>query len=317
MRHETIQLYADRTDVRLTTYLIDDTWETLNGKKRPCVIVCPGGSGVGLCDREGEPVAIRFAAMGYHAFVLSYSVYTKGEYGSQPGPEFFRQEHPVREHCLFPAAARDIGAAILEIRKHSDEWLADPKQIVLCGFSAGAFVAAQYAVLWDTELISGHFNKDPEIFRPAAAILGYGIYDYSFVREALICKDAFLKMIYDKIRLAFTGDKELTEALIDQVSPARHISDNTPPMFLWTSSSDELVKPENTVLFALRMMERRRSVELHVYESGRHGISLSSQASASSKEEVFDDVATWMQHAEVWLRRHCPLPLEEKLVLPF
>ena len=72
---KTIQLYEGRADVTLTTYVLADSPEMLNGNKRPAVLVCPGGAYLGCSDREGEPVALRFAAMGYHAFVLRYSTY--------------------------------------------------------------------------------------------------------------------------------------------------------------------------------------------------------------------------------------------------
>ncbi len=75
---KTIQLYANRPDVTLTTYVLADSPELLNGKVRPAVLVCPGGAYLNCSDREAEPVALRFAAMGYHAFVLRYSTYGNG-----------------------------------------------------------------------------------------------------------------------------------------------------------------------------------------------------------------------------------------------
>ena len=69
----TIQLYEERPDVSLTTYVLADSPELLKGKRRPAVLICPGGAYLNCSDREAEPVALRFAAMGYHAFVLRYS----------------------------------------------------------------------------------------------------------------------------------------------------------------------------------------------------------------------------------------------------
>ena len=81
MKTDLIRLYENREDVTLTCYLWDDSPELLNGKKRPAVLICPGGAYLGCSDREGEPVALRFASMGYHAFVLRYSTYTEGKNG--------------------------------------------------------------------------------------------------------------------------------------------------------------------------------------------------------------------------------------------
>ena len=75
MKTEKLCLYENRPDVTLTTYLIDDSRELMNGRKRPAILICPGGAYMFCSDREAEPVALRFMAMGYHAFVLRYSVY--------------------------------------------------------------------------------------------------------------------------------------------------------------------------------------------------------------------------------------------------
>ena len=72
---QVIKLYENRDDVTLTTYVLADSKEMLNGKARPAVLICPGGAYISCSDREAEPVAMAFAAMGYHAFVLRYSVY--------------------------------------------------------------------------------------------------------------------------------------------------------------------------------------------------------------------------------------------------
>ena len=52
-------------------------------KERPLVLVVPGGGYSHVSPREGDPVALQFAAAGYHTAVLTYSVseksVTKGE----------------------------------------------------------------------------------------------------------------------------------------------------------------------------------------------------------------------------------------------
>ena len=69
-----LYLYDDNPDVRLTTYCLDSP-ELMAVGPRPAVLVLPGGGYFSCSDREAEPVALAFAAMGYHAFVLRYSVY--------------------------------------------------------------------------------------------------------------------------------------------------------------------------------------------------------------------------------------------------
>ena len=58
----------------LTAYIQDPSPELPNFEKRPAMLVIPGG-GYNFCsDREGEPVALAFMAMGFNAFVLRYSI---------------------------------------------------------------------------------------------------------------------------------------------------------------------------------------------------------------------------------------------------
>ena len=56
----------------LTTYILDDIGRGVT--TRPAVIVCPGGGYWGCSKIEGEPIAMRFIAAGFHAFVIRYSV---------------------------------------------------------------------------------------------------------------------------------------------------------------------------------------------------------------------------------------------------
>ena len=118
---ETIKLYPEREDVTLTTYVLQDSPELLDGANRPAVLICPGGAYLSCSDREAEPVAMRFAAMGYHAFVLRYSVYLDKH---EPFESIFGGVER-REHTVFPAAIRDIGKAMLTIHENSEAWLVD------------------------------------------------------------------------------------------------------------------------------------------------------------------------------------------------
>jgi len=65
MLHETILLNVPggTEPVRLISYVPDNSPE-LNYPPRPALIVCPGGGYEFLSDREGEPVALRFAGLG-------------------------------------------------------------------------------------------------------------------------------------------------------------------------------------------------------------------------------------------------------------
>ena len=57
----------------VTGYILDPVSLSAN-RRRPAVIICPGGGYEHLSDREGEPVAMQLTAMGIHAFILKYSL---------------------------------------------------------------------------------------------------------------------------------------------------------------------------------------------------------------------------------------------------
>ena len=107
-------------------------------EKRPAVMVIPGG-GYAMCsDREAEIVAYPYLAVGFHAFVLRYS---------------------VGEHKTWPNPLEDYEQAMEYIEAHAQEWGIITDKIAVIGFSAGGHLAACAATM------ARH--------RPAAAILGY------------------------------------------------------------------------------------------------------------------------------------------------
>ena len=64
----------EKRNVTLTAYLQDDSQEFWRAKKRPAVVIFPGGAYAYCSDREADPVAQEYLRAGYHAFVLRYSV---------------------------------------------------------------------------------------------------------------------------------------------------------------------------------------------------------------------------------------------------
>ncbi len=122
----------------LEGYLLDGVITLGMEKKRPAILVCPGGGYLYCSPREGEPVALSYAARGFHAFVLTYST-ARDAGGNQP--------------------LQEVSWAIGYIREHAEEWNIDPEKIAVCGFSAGGHLALSAGLLAE--------NK------PNAMILGY------------------------------------------------------------------------------------------------------------------------------------------------
>lgn len=307
MKHQTISLREGRTDVTLTTYILEDSPEMLNGNHRPAVIICPGGAYLSCSDREGEPIAMAFANMGYHAFVLRYGVYMEGVPGMfipEPGAEV-----PIKEHCIHPNPMRDIARAMLEIRAHADEWLVDTDRIAICGFSAGAHNCAMYATNWHKPVISEFFGKSTDQFRPAACILGYTLSDYVFMKEnAAAATDPIAAGLFAVSNTAFLGTPMPENALLEEVSPARNVTENCPPVFLWATSEDSLVPVQHTLLIAKALADKKIPFEVHVFENGPHGLATSTQSTAALSN-ILPEVATWIPMCDTWLKKRFALDM--------
>ena len=93
-------------EATLEGYLLDCELSLGQEKCRPAVLVCPGGGYLYCSPREAEPVALSYAARGFHAFILRYST-GKAAAGFAP--------------------LREASWAIGYIRENSDSWNIDPE----------------------------------------------------------------------------------------------------------------------------------------------------------------------------------------------
>ncbi|WMC93319.1 alpha/beta hydrolase [Kineothrix sp. MB12-C1] len=298
MKSETMKLYDDRNDVTLTSYILEDSPELLDGKSRPGIIICPGGAYLNCSDREAEPVALRFAAMGYHAFVLRYSVYYEGKGGMPDMSETLQR----KTHCIHPSPMREIGKAMLMVTSRAKEWLLDTRRIVICGFSAGAHNCAMYAVNWDKPVITDYFGEGKEHFRPAAVILGYPLTDYYYMRD-VVRDNPTAAGFFAASNTAFLGMAEVTDELFEEVSPVYHVTENTPPMFIWSTASDDLLPIQHSIRMAHALADCNIPFALHIFEEGAHGLSLANQTTSKVASQINEDVAQWINLAEKWLQK--------------
>lgn len=306
MISKVIYLYEGRTDVSLTTYVLEDSMEMLAGKPRPAVLICPGGAYISCSDREGEPVALRFAAMGYHAFVLRYSTYMEGKPGFiTPG-----EPMPLKAHCQYPNPMREIGMAMLLLHEHAKAWKIDTERIAICGFSAGAHNCAMYATQWQNPVITEFFGKPKEMLRPAACIWGYTLSDYIFMKGTLE-GDPIAKGLFDAANTSYLGTSDPDDDMLLQVSPARNVTADTPPMFLWATAADGLVPVQHTIRMAHALADQNIPFEMHVFEEGDHGLALATQASSTAWDQTSPDAEKWAELCEKWLSKRFALPLKD------
>ena len=309
MLTKTINLYKNREDVTLTTYITAEKGELNMLGKRPAVLICPGGAYLGCSDREAEPVALKFAAMGYHAFVLRYSTYDEGK--GFPDLNGLIGNMPVKEHCVHPNPVRDIGKAMLTIHENADDWFVDMNRIAVCGFSAGGHNAAMYGVYWHHQLITDFLGTQKENIKPAAMILCYPLIDYLSLSEnrGKADEDSFAAALGRAASTAFFGTANPSIDMLKSASPHLHVSAETPPAFIWTTYADELLPAHHSLQMAHAMAKNSIPFEMHIFEDGPHGLSLGTQATSVNTAQLDRDSAKWIDLAECWLGKRFAIKL--------
>jgi len=243
--------------------------------------------------------------MGYHAFVLRYSTYGEGKPVEVPDNAML----PVNPRSVHPAPVRDIATALVTIRSNADEWSVDTNRVAICGFSAGAHNCAMYSVLWNQPIITEFTGVEPDQLRPAAAIFGYGVFDFRLMRD--FKRDDEAKRLSSAANVALFGTASPDRAQLEELSPILHVSDKTPPAFLWGTAEDALVPIENTTQMAAAFARANVPFEVHIFESGAHGLSLADQSSAHSSINIDRDAARWADLVQRWLHKRFELPLSE------
>lgn len=296
-------LYPDRDDVTLTAYIADDSAEIMKGQKRPAIIICPGGAYISCSDREAEPVALRFLAMGYHAFVLRYSVLGQGEQITPMNMKKFMKPNP---QITTPAPMLELGRAMLLVRSNANRWLVDEKQIGIAGFSAGGHNCAMYSTFWHTDRVAGALQADPKQLRPAFCVMGYPFIDY--VYNCAQNFNPFISKAYQLMYLGYFGTATPTLEQQRENSPNYFVTENNPPTFIWNTSTDSGVNVQHTLSMAQALAEKKVPFELHSYDEADHGLSVANAASAGKKEEINEIVGQWVPRAEQWLRKYVKFP---------
>lgn len=297
MQSETIQIWPERPDVTLTAYLLDDSPDFQTGKRRPAVLILPGGGYLGTSDREAEPVALLFAAQGYHAFVLRYAVF----YQSYPN-DLSHTPATNPFPSIFPQPLLDVAAALRLIRNQAANWRLDPARIAVCGFSAGGHLAASIGTQWNSQFLLEKLGGPAADFRPDALILCYPMIDYVLTSEIQArIPDNPLADFLRLCEVAAFGHSEPSDAERDRLNPVHQVSLETPPTFIWHTADDELVPLENSLELATALKKAGVPLELHVFAHGRHGLSLADERTASDPGQINPPVQAWTGLVLTWL----------------
>lgn len=263
-----IQVEGSLPDARLITY-IQDTPESIAITKRPLVLICPGGGYAYTSDREAEPIALKFLAMGYHAAVLRYSC----------------------APATYPTALLELAASILLIRRNAKEWHVNTQKIFVQGCSAGGHLAACLGMFWDEDFLAEAMGLDASehrLLRPDGMILCYPV----ITSGEFAHRDSFHNLL---------GDREAE--LSAKLSLENQVSGKTPQAFIWGTFTDGAVPMENSLLLVSAMRRQDIPVEYHLYPKGGHGLALATHLTETSDgRHVQEECSTWIELADNWMR---------------
>lgn len=246
----------DGADGRLTSWTITTPAKVSPKRRKPAILILPGGAYRWTSPREAEPVALRFAARGWAAFVLEYSC------------------APFR----FPTALREAAMAMRYIRENARRFEVDPHMVAAMGFSAGGHLCGTLGTLYDCPEVA---DLGPaEWLRPDALGLCYPV----AVSWGNTHGESF-----DNI----SGGEE---ALRQRLSLDRLVRPDMPPVFLWHTRDDQSVPVRNSLILACALEAAEVDFAMHIYRHGQHGLSTADEMAypAGGVPEISWDVPGWL-----------------------
>lgn len=269
MKIQQINLSERYPEASLTAYLLDNTH--CPKRKRPAMIVFPGGGYSGLSPREAEPIALAYLRAGMNAFVLYYG---------------------VKENAKNYAPLIQAGMAIRHVREHAEEYAIDPGRVFVVGFSAGGHLAASAGTLWNLPVVRdalGITDETEGINRPDGMILSYPVISgFAKAHQGTILNVCGTKEPTDEQRAAFSLDL--------------HVDERTCPAFIWHTVTDELVPVENSLLMMNALAAKKVPFEAHIFPVGQHGLALSSEETDIwSSPEHAPHTAHWIPLSIEWI----------------
>ena len=261
-----VTINGKETDARLYTYFWSNSEELYDGRKRPCVLICPGGAYRMTSDREAEGVAVKFMDMGCHAAVLRYT--------TAPSE-------------VFPDAFLEVAACVKMLRENAEKWYIDTEKILIQGSSAGGHLAAMYGTYWNNEKLAEILDTTVEKLRPNGQILSYPVITTGKFRH----KDTFRNLLGD-----------LWDEFKGTCSLEWNVSENTPNTFIWHTFTDATVPVENSLMYVQALVKADIPVEFHLFPEGEHGLGTATQLSLGEDGRgVQRQCARWMPLVKAWI----------------
>jgi acetyl esterase/lipase len=224
-------------------------------------VIFPGGSYGALSSREGVDYALWLNEQGIAGFVLKYRLGTSGYH------------HPIM--------LQDAARAVRLVRAKAAEWKVDPKRVGVMGSSAGGHLASTLLTHFDSGNSAANDPIDQQSSRPDLGILCYPVVTMGELTHAGSKKNLL-------------GENPPPD-LVRELSNELHVTQDTPPCFIWHTFEDKVVPMENSLQFVAALRRAGVPFEFHVYEKGGHGLGLGGGKESSLYHPWTDDCRVWLK----------------------
>jgi len=136
-----------------------------------------------------------------------------------------------------------------------------PDRIGMMGFSAGGHLTATAGTHFDDGNPSASDPIDRVSSRPDFLILCYAVISF---QPEITHAGSVRNLLGDN------PDPKLIENLSNELQ----VTEKTPPTFLFHTANDPAVPVENSIRFFQALRKARVPVEMHIFESGPHGVGM-------------------------------------------
>jgi len=243
------------------------------GVKRPPVVSADHGNNVKRLSEVTDPVLEVFPSDhpngsgasviicpggGYNILAIDLEGYEIAAWLNRLGYTAFVLQYsvPQKKDC----ALQDLQRAVRLVKSGASAWKLDSAKVGILGFSAGAGLSARLSTRYEEHLYPAVDRADSLSARPYAVTLIYPAY--------------------------------LSDGPGQSLTPELHVSNQTPPTFLF-ATEDDWVGPSALVM-ALALQQVKAPFEVHVLPSGGHGYGLRKGTAAGE---------SWPGYWEQWMKR--------------
>ncbi len=255
--------------VSLTGYILKNYQTFRQDEIRPAIIVCHGGGYGGMTETETTAIAMPFVAAGISAFVLKYSL--------------------AKDGAHYPSQFIELSESIKIVRKNSAKWHIDSNKIFVTGYSAGGHLAACAGTIWNCD-IAKEYGYTNDINKANGMILGYPVISSKEENGHL---GSFVNLL---------GDDFSNKELLSFLSLEDRVTKDTCPTFLMHTRDDDNVPVSHSLVFACALQKNDIPFEMHIYETGWHGMALANDRTAWTPGLEAPHCQDWIKKAVEWIK---------------